>query len=43
MDKLYRLYIIDTPGQIEVFSWSASGSIISQMISLTYPTVKEIF
>jgi len=33
-----EMYIVDTPGQIEVFSWSASGSIISQMISLTYPT-----
>jgi GTPase SAR1 family protein len=28
----------DTPGQIEVFTWSASGSIITQMLSATFPT-----
>lgn len=28
----------DTPGQIEVFTWSASGSIITQMLSSTFPT-----
>lgn len=31
--------IFDTPGQIEVFSWSASGQIISELLALTYPTV----
>lgn len=28
----------DTPGQIEVFTWSASGTIITQMLSATFPT-----
>ncbi|KAH8740059.1 hypothetical protein FG386_000886 [Cryptosporidium ryanae] len=31
--------IIDTPGQIEVFNWSASGSIILEGLSLSFPTV----
>ena len=30
---------IDTPGQIEVFSWSASGQIITETLAATYPTV----
>ena len=30
--------IIDTPGQIEAFAWSASGSILSQLLSLSGPT-----
>ena len=35
------LFVIDTPGQIEVFSWSASGSIITQSLSTTFPTVNK--
>jgi len=31
--------LIDTPGQIEVFTWSASGTIISDAIARSYPTV----
>ena len=31
--------IIDTPGQIEVFTWSASGSIITETLASTIPTV----
>ncbi|KAJ3349596.1 GPN-loop GTPase 1 [Allomyces javanicus] len=31
--------LIDTPGQIEVFTWSASGSIITDSLAATYPTV----
>ena len=31
--------IVDTPGQIEVFSWSASGSIITDSLSLAFPVV----
>jgi len=31
--------LIDTPGQIEVFTWSASGQIISDSLACTYPTV----
>lgn len=30
---------MDTPGQVEVFTWSASGSIICQTLSSKYPTV----
>jgi GTPase SAR1 family protein len=30
---------IDTPGQIEVFSWSASGQVITDTLALTYPTI----
>jgi GPN-loop GTPase len=30
---------VDTPGQIEVFTWSASGSIITQAIASSLPTV----
>ena len=33
-------YIVtDTPGQLEVFSWSASGKLISDSFSLIFPTV----
>jgi GTPase SAR1 family protein len=31
--------VIDTPGQLEVFSWSASGKLISDSFSLIYPTI----
>lgn len=31
--------IIDTPGQIECFVWSASGSIITESFASQYPTV----
>jgi GTPase SAR1 family protein len=34
---------IDTPGQLEVFSWSASGKIISDSFACTYPTVINFF
>ena len=30
---------IDTPGQIEVFTWSASGQIITETLASTYPTI----
>ena len=30
--------MIDTPGQIEVFNWSASGTIISESLATTFPT-----
>ena len=30
---------LDTPGQIEIFTWSASGTIISESLASTYPTV----
>jgi GTPase SAR1 family protein len=31
--------LIDTPGQLEVFSWSASGQVISDSFSVIFPTV----
>lgn len=34
-----RYVIFDTPGQIEVFTWSASGTIITETLASTFPTV----
>lgn len=31
--------LIDTPGQIEVFNWSASGQIICDSLAVSYPTI----
>ena len=31
--------ILDTPGQIEVFTWSASGNIITESLAAQMPTV----
>jgi GTPase SAR1 family protein len=31
--------IVDTPGQIEIFTWSASGSIITELFASSFPTV----
>lgn len=31
--------IVDTPGQIEAFTWSASGAIITESLASTFPTV----
>ena len=31
--------IVDTPGQIEIFTWSASGAIITEALAAQYPTV----
>jgi len=32
-------FFVDTPGQIEVFTWSASGSIVTEAIASLMPTV----
>ena len=37
--KKHKYIIFDTPGQIEVFTWSASGSIITEALASEYPTV----
>lgn len=37
-DKFQNV-IIDTPGQIECFVWSASGAIITEAFASTFPTV----
>ena len=31
--------LLDTPGQIEIFTWSASGSIITDALASALPTV----
>lgn len=36
--KLKNIYLIDTPGQIEAFMWSASGEIITKALASTMPT-----
>ena len=36
---LIRYIIVDTPGQMEVFLWSASGQILLDTLASTYPTV----
>ena len=35
----HEYVVVDTPGQIEVFTWSASGQIITEAISSIMPTV----
>lgn len=35
----HKYCIIDTPGQIEVFTWSASGQIITEALATRFPTV----
>lgn len=35
----YSMCIIDTPGQIEAFTWSASGAIITDSLASSHPTV----
>eukprot|EP00986_Skeletonema_menzelii_P007093 scaffold2744_cov141-Skeletonema_menzelii.AAC.6 len=31
--------LIDTPGQIEAFTWSASGTIVTSALATTFPTI----
>lgn len=37
--KQYNHILVDTPGQIEVFVWSASGSILLETLASSFPTV----
>lgn len=37
--KPVKNILVDTPGQIEVFVWSASGSILLDSLASTFPTV----
>lgn len=37
--KEHKYVIFDTPGQIEVFTWSASGSIITEALASMFPAV----
>lgn len=34
-----KYIVIDTPGQIEVFTWSASGAIITEALASSFPTI----
>lgn len=36
---MFSYVIVDTPGQIEAFSQSASGQIITQAFACTFPTM----
>lgn len=38
-DKSHKYCVIDTPGQIEVFTWSVSGTIITESLASSFPTV----
>ncbi|XP_047436749.1 GPN-loop GTPase 1 [Mugil cephalus] len=35
----HRYVLMDTPGQIEVFTWSASGTIITEALASSFPCV----
>lgn len=35
----HKFCILDTPGQIEVFTWSASGTIITEALATRFPTI----
>ncbi|XP_037874784.1 GPN-loop GTPase 1 [Bombyx mori] len=37
--KKHKYCVIDTPGQIEVFTWSASGTIVTETLASCCPTV----
>ncbi len=39
MEKRLDYILVDTPGQIEAFTWSASGSIITSALASSFPTV----
>ncbi|EDX16805.1 GD16449 [Drosophila simulans] len=38
-ERGHKWCVIDTPGQIEVFTWSASGSIITEGLATMFPTI----
>ncbi|KAL1137849.1 hypothetical protein AAG570_009545 [Ranatra chinensis] len=35
----HDVFIFDTPGQIEVFTWSASGNIVTEALASSFPTI----
>ncbi|KAK0179415.1 hypothetical protein PV327_005170 [Microctonus hyperodae] len=35
----HEYVILDTPGQIEIFTWSASGTIITEALASQFPTI----
>lgn len=38
-EQNHKYCVLDTPGQIEVFTWSASGTIITEALATRFPTV----
>ncbi|GAX75284.1 hypothetical protein CEUSTIGMA_g2729.t1 [Chlamydomonas eustigma] len=38
-DPALQYIIADTPGQIEIFTWSASGAIITELLASSFPTL----
>ena len=38
-DEAIDYILVDTPGQIEAFTWSASGSIMSEALASAFPTI----
>lgn len=38
-DPPLEYIVVDTPGQIEIFTWSASGAIITELFASTFPTM----
>jgi GPN-loop GTPase len=38
-DETMDYILVDTPGQIEAFTWSASGSMMSEALASAFPTV----
>jgi GTPase SAR1 family protein len=38
-EEKIKYLLVDTPGQIELFTWSASGAIIAESLSVAYPSV----
>lgn len=38
-DPPLEYILVDTPGQIEIFSWSASGTIVTELLASSFPTV----
>lgn len=38
-DPQPKYIVVDTPGQIEIFTWSASGAVITEALASGFPTV----
>lgn len=38
-DPPLQYIVADTPGQIEIFTWSASGAIITELMASSFPTM----
>ncbi|PNW81939.1 hypothetical protein CHLRE_06g267150v5 [Chlamydomonas reinhardtii] len=38
-DPPLEYIVVDTPGQIEIFTWSASGAIVTELFASSFPTL----